>query len=198
MCLKFILIHLSILKHNHYSHFFSPDFVFYFIQSVTKTKTAEILQWFFLALPQYSLFQCAQSLASKKISNVYDWKLPGIGRHLTYMGVSGLVYFALVFIIEFRVFSKATQCFRGAFEGKLPIQPLAQGIDDDVIEEKKKVDAMSAQDLHVNNLVLRNLSKFYGKFLAVNQISVAVKRYNLQRISNAVPVQGTTSYRYTI
>lgn len=160
--------------------FFLLDFIFRFILFVTSLETSELLEWFFLALPQYSLLRSAESLAltnrRQQIDlNIYGWNEPGIGRYLMYMGASGVVYFALLFIIEFGVFAMAAQCIRGAFEGRLPSKP-NMPIDDDVIEEKKKVDAMSSQDLDVNNLVLRNLSKFYGKFLAVNQISVAVKR----------------------
>lgn len=146
---------------------------------MTTADTSKILQWFFLALPQYSLLRCAESLALAKankspVTDVYGWET-GIGRYLTYLCVSGIVYFVLLFMIEFRVFSGAAQSTRGAFEGNLPGQS-NNAIDDDVIEEKKKVDAMSSQDLHVNNLVLRKLTKFYGRFLAVNQISVGVKR----------------------
>lgn len=141
-------------------------------------ETAKILGWIFLTLPHYSLLRCAESLANSAHLpdlNVYDWNEPGISIYLTYMGVSGVVYFMLLFMIEFRVFSKVIQCTRGTFEGTLPSQQ-ESAIDDDVKEEKEKVDTMSSQDLQVNNLVLQNLSKFYGKFLAVNQISVAVKR----------------------
>lgn len=151
--------------------------MFRFIQFVVVPSTGKILEWFFLALPYYSLLRCAESLTKNNPSpdfNIYDWNEPGIGRHLIYMAVSGVVYFVLLFMIEYRVFSKAAQCARGTFQGKLLTQP---SIDDDVTEEKRKVEAMSSQDLKVNNLVLRKLSKFYGQFLAVNQISVAVKRY---------------------
>lgn len=152
--------------------------MFRFIQFVVEQSTGKILEWFFLALPHYSLLRCAESLAQYRPStnfNIYDWNEPGIGRHLIYMAVSGIVYFVFLFMIEFRVFSKVAQCTRGTFQGNLPTQP-NPSIDDDVTEEKKKVDAMSSQDLQVNNLVLQKLSKFYGQFLAVNQISVAVKR----------------------
>lgn len=49
-------------------------------------------------------------------------------------------------------------------------------MDDDVKAEKQKVDAMTPNDLEVNNLVLKNLSKVYRQFLAVNQLSLAIKR----------------------
>lgn len=92
------------------------------------------------------------------------------------MGVTGVVFFILLLIIEYRIFAGAIYFIRSFFERKLP--PMAENghIDDDVNDEKRKVNGMDANDMEANSLVLKSLSKFYGKFLAVNQISIAIKR----------------------
>lgn len=54
---------------------------------------------------------------------------------------------------------------------------MTNAIDSDVINEKIKVNSMTPLDIQANNLVLQNLTKFYGDFLAVKGISVAIKRY---------------------
>lgn len=63
------------------------------------------------------------------------------------------------------------------FERKLPQNSVEGEIDNDVDDEKKRVKQMTSTDLEVNNLVMQSLSKFYGNFLAVNQISIGIKRY---------------------
>lgn len=53
---------------------------------------------------------------------------------------------------------------------------VADDIDIDVMEEKRKVNAMTPNDFRVNNLVLQKLTKLYRNFRAVKQVSVAVQR----------------------
>lgn len=107
---------------------------------------------------------------------MYDWKEPGIGRNLVYMAGTGIVFFAILLIIEYRVFEGAIYFVRSFFERKLPPMSENNHIDDDVNDEKRKVNGMTKNDLYANSLVLQSLSKFYGKFLAVNQISIGIKR----------------------
>lgn len=92
------------------------------------------------------------------------------------MGATGVVFFILLLIIEYRVFAGVIYYIRSFFARKLP--PIAQNgqIDDDVSLEKQIVSGMNSNDMQANSLVLKSLSKFYGKFLAVNQISIAIKR----------------------
>lgn len=107
--------------------------------------------------------------------NIYAWDDPGIGCYLTYMAVTGIVFFAILFLIEFRVFSMIFYHISNAFATKT-FTLNVDDIDEDVLEEKNKVDEMTPDDLRANNLVLDKLTKFYGKLLAVNQVSVAVQR----------------------
>jgi ATP-binding cassette, subfamily A (ABC1), member 3 len=47
-------------------------------------------------------------------------------------------------------------------------------MDDDVQKEKEKINKMELSDLKGKNLVLKDMTKYYGSFLAVNQISLTV------------------------
>lgn len=77
-------------------------------------------------------------------------------------------------LIECNVFSKMFNAILKTFERSIP--PLDySNMDDDVKEEKRRVDAMTPNDLKENNLVLKNLSKVYRRFLAVNQLSLAIQ-----------------------
>lgn len=49
-------------------------------------------------------------------------------------------------------------------------------IDFDVVEEKNRVEAMSESVIKSHNLVLLELSKSYGKFVAVHDMSFAVEQ----------------------
>lgn len=86
------------------------------------------------------------------------------------MTATGIVFFMILFIIEFRVFSLIFYSISNAsLSGSIRI-------DDDVKEEETRVVAMTVEDLQENNLVLQKITKSYGKLLAVNQVSVAVQR----------------------
>lgn len=105
--------------------------------------------------------------------NYFQWEYPGIGRNLAYMLGTGIVCFAVLLIIEYRFLARVLYFFLHLIRRQLP--PQTQNLDDDVVAEKQRVNAMTEIDIGLNNLVIRKVSKFYGKFLAVNQISIAVK-----------------------
>lgn len=48
--------------------------------------------------------------------------------------------------------------------------------DDDVKRENEMVRSMDESDLNMNNLVLKELTKFYGDFFAVKGISARVRQ----------------------
>lgn len=92
------------------------------------------------------------------------------------MAVVGILCFSVLLIIEYRVFESVIYYVRSSFERKLPPVALKNETDNDVDDEKKRVEQMTMNDLKENNLVLKSLSKFYGDQLAVNQISIGIKR----------------------
>lgn len=90
------------------------------------------------------------------------------------IATSGL-YFAILFMMEYRVFKRITHCIQRISKAKLTLPPNVF-IDEDVDEEKRKVGDMSWEEMFSNDLVVKSLSKSYDKLWAVNQISVAIKR----------------------
>lgn len=46
--------------------------------------------------------------------------------------------------------------------------------DTDVIEEQQRIKTMSSFEVQSLSLVAKDMSKFYGNFLAVNQLSIGV------------------------
>lgn len=51
--------------------------------------------------------------------------------------------------------------------------------DDDVQRENETVFSMDDIDSDMNSLVLKNLTKFYGDFCAVQGISVGIKNFEI-------------------
>lgn len=91
------------------------------------------------------------------------------------MGVTGVIFFIVLLIIEYRVLSGLIYLISSFCQRKLPKRS-EETIDDDVAEEKRRIDMLSKDEIEDHNLVMQKLSKFYGSFLAVNQISIGIKR----------------------
>lgn len=108
--------------------------------------------------------------------NAFAWKYPGVGRHLTYFAVMAALYFTILLVIEYRVFSGILYKIRALFHGKLPDVTEEGYLDADVLHEKQRIDAMPLDEIKSYNLVLQQVSKFYGRFLAVNQISIGIQQ----------------------
>lgn len=81
----------------------------------------------------------------------------------------------LLFAIEFRLFHSLFYICKRNPKGQaaMPIQD-GTAEDSDVLEEKYRVRNMNYNQIRSNNLVVKNISKYYGNFLAVNQICVGV------------------------
>jgi ATP-binding cassette subfamily A (ABC1) protein 3 len=90
------------------------------------------------------------------------------------MAAVGVFSFTLVLLVEYRVFDFLLKN-RFTYFGILP-QTEDDEMDSDVQAEKQRVEHMGEYEIKANNLVIRNMTKFYKKFLAVNQISVGVDK----------------------
>ncbi|XP_055306584.1 phospholipid-transporting ATPase ABCA3-like [Sitodiplosis mosellana] len=162
--LQFIIFSLTVDSNDSETHL---------VRNSNDSET-HLVRSIFIFLPHYALDKCLSSLDKNK-ENVYAWKEPGIGFYLFFMIITGIVFFATLFLIEFRVFPRIFCCMR-CNNSKKESAAENDDIDDDIKEETQKIHAMTPNDLQVNNLVLQKLMKSYGELLAVNQISVAIKR----------------------
>lgn len=76
-------------------------------------------------------------------------------------------------LIEYRIIASIIYKIRNICTSKF--QPkLNDAIDSDVLDEKYRVQAMSKIEIESHSLVLKNMVKMYGPFLAVNELSVGV------------------------
>lgn len=105
----------------------------------------------------------------------FAWKEPGIGRNLVYLLVSGLIFFLILLIVEYRLLEGFAYLLCSVFKRDLPSASEDNFLDDDVLAEKQRLNRMPMDEIKSHNLLMKQVSKFYGSFLAVNQISVAIK-----------------------
>ncbi|XP_044270584.1 phospholipid-transporting ATPase ABCA3-like isoform X2 [Tribolium madens] len=104
----------------------------------------------------------------------YKWRSPGIGRNLLYSFSVGIVLFILLNMKEYKIFSKAVDYIVANYKNKFP-QPV-EDEDSDVAEEKHKIHSTSESELQNDYiLVLKDLTKYYNNFLAVNGLCLGVK-----------------------
>uniref|UniRef100_V5I8B4 ATP-binding cassette sub-family A member 3 n=1 Tax=Anoplophora glabripennis TaxID=217634 RepID=V5I8B4_ANOGL len=162
----------------------------------------DTLHWVFLALPHYSLstgindyytFFSFKNICDQCINDVcnstsplynttcrrveesyFRWESPGIGRNLLYSFIGGAILFLILLTIEFKVFSRITYYISQTYFPKRPIEIVDE--DNDVAEEKMKIRNSSQQELSNNyTLILRDLTKYYKNFLAVNSLCLGVQ-----------------------
>uniref|UniRef100_A0A8D8MPF5 ATP-binding cassette sub-family A member 3 n=2 Tax=Culex pipiens TaxID=7175 RepID=A0A8D8MPF5_CULPI len=109
------------------------------------------------------------------IPEVFSFDELGINRNLLFLALVGVVSFSTVLAIEYRVLGKVMHRFMR--NRQQPWMPAPVDEDSDVAEEKKRVRSMPQTDVNNYNLVMRDLTKYYKNFLAVNNLSVAIDRY---------------------
>ncbi|KAH9488682.1 ATP-binding cassette sub- A member 3 [Bulinus truncatus] len=129
---------------------------------------------------------CCPGVCSKYFSfcvpfqeNYYALEKPGIGVYLIFMAIQGAVYFTIVLLIEYHIFQRIWYLIRGAPESgsePLPFDHAASHVEDsDVAAERQRINSTPASVLSTSDsLLLVNLNKRYGSFVAVDHICVGV------------------------
>lgn len=108
-------------------------------------------------------------------NDYFDFDNYGIGRHLLYLFVVGSCVFALLLLNEFGIMASLFYSIKSRFS-KFTLIPSDEPLDSNVVEEKEKVQNMSGSEIATYNLVVNNMSKVYGKFVAVNSMCIAVEQ----------------------
>ncbi|XP_076264015.1 ATP binding cassette subfamily A member 3 isoform X2 [Rhynchophorus ferrugineus] len=118
----------------------------------------------------------AESYCSGLDEHYYKWESPGIGRNVLFSFSVGLVLFIGLLVAEYEIFSRIIFMIRQKWFPKYPITNPEE--DSDVVAERAKITDTPEPDLfHSYTMVLKNLTKYYGKFLAVNGLHLGVKKY---------------------
>lgn len=108
---------------------------------------------------------------------MYDWEL-GIGQHIVYMIVTGIVLYTLLMLIEmgmFKRFKNMLDCLPWNTPDATQLNSY-EAVDDDVVSQRDRLVAMTLNQIKRETVALRSVSKYYGRLVAVKDISFAVKR----------------------
>ncbi|XP_055602215.1 phospholipid-transporting ATPase ABCA1-like [Uranotaenia lowii] len=124
---------------------------------------------------------CSQELLCELVPkccdlDVFTFGETGINKDLIFLVFVGVTACAVVLMIDYRTYQEVfAKILNNSKNGEPEINgTVSPSMDDDVLAEKQKIGAMSPEDIKNYNLVLRDVSKYYGKFRAVNNISVAI------------------------
>ncbi|XP_036135798.1 ATP-binding cassette sub-family A member 17-like, partial [Molossus molossus] len=137
----------------------------------------------FCSVKNLNEIECNQVVQGYQLQrNIYAWKSLGMGKYLTALAISGLVYIELLFFIETNALWQLKASFSD-FWRKRKLQVVSQSMvsvpgDQDVEEEARRIKTNLKKLCEKNPLVLKEVSKVYAKKvppLAVNKISFTVQ-----------------------
>nr|XP_015839324.1 PREDICTED: ATP-binding cassette sub-family A member 2-like isoform X2 [Tribolium castaneum] len=165
-------------------------------QSEAATSTRMVLEWVFLFTPYYSVVNgitaiittrdvrkgCQKTMVPREVlcevvkaccyeDFYYSFEEPGIGRNIFIPLIMSFILFTIIFLTEFNFFSRI--CIRVRRFHKPPNENVI--LESDVHNENEKIRNTSVDELKKSySVVLRDVSKYYGKFLAVNCLCLGV------------------------
>ncbi|XP_066151375.1 phospholipid-transporting ATPase ABCA3-like isoform X1 [Euwallacea fornicatus] len=106
----------------------------------------------------------------------FKWQSPGIGRNLLFSFTVGFVLLLLLLAIDYKIFSQITYQIEQKYFPKYPSD--IQNVDSDVLAEKHNIWNTPENELNRDySMYTKDLTKYYKNFLAVNGISLGVRRY---------------------
>jgi len=115
------------------------------------------------------------------------WDSPGIGRSLVFMAVHGFIWLFILFLLESDSFRRAVQrvtnMLRGQYMYDGEMMTVDRGVtaapveDSDVAAERQRIVSTPVARLTTTDVVvMHQLTKFYGSFLAVDRLSVGMSK----------------------
>lgn len=147
------------------------------LRNVSKEVTegmASVLYWFGMFFGPFSMinvFVKLQAIMYNDEGEIWSFGQRGMGINLVMMGAGGVIFMTFVLLKDYFIFT----WIRYKLSSRNPPLPPISSSDDDVIAEIDRVRNKSASQIIDSNLVLRGLTKLYGKHLAVNQLHVGVE-----------------------
>ncbi|XP_064211531.1 phospholipid-transporting ATPase ABCA3 isoform X2 [Tribolium castaneum] len=135
---------------------------------------------------------CAANSMCCNIDNYYSFDTPGIGRNIVISFLMSFILFAVLLINEYGLFSYVMNKIINY--NKPPLQNVS--LESDVQEENEKIRNTSEYDLtKTYSLVLRDVTKYYKNFLAVNGLCLGVKPYECFGLLGVNGAGKTTTFK---
>ncbi|XP_050743794.1 phospholipid-transporting ATPase ABCA1-like [Drosophila biarmipes] len=167
------------------------------VNCIKHTKESALdLFWAFHIFPQFSLgiglakinlnmvarSFCASGISYREVCDLrpeccfpyLSWRRLGVFWELLFMLGSGILYFLILFLMEFRLIPLLVFKIRQKLIQE-PLPPTDGHLDGDVDHELKRILLMTADEISTKNMVLDRVTKYYGQFRAVDQVSLCVQ-----------------------
>ena len=119
--------------------------------------------------------------------NYLAWESPGIGKPVFFLFLQTILFFLLIFLFESGAFQAMIQLAVEGSSGSAPktttasdpslrmTSPPVHGEDSDVKDERVRIASTELSSLNeTDSIILMEIRKFYGSFLAVNRLSVGI------------------------
>lgn len=101
-----------------------------------------------------------------------------MGKHMTYSLIVGLVFILSLLLLEYGVFKWINYHINALFYATSSTSSVEnEEEEEDVYAEKLKVHTFAQNDLKKHSLILKDVTKYYRKHLAVNRINLAVDKF---------------------
>ncbi|KAK5642702.1 hypothetical protein RI129_008869 [Pyrocoelia pectoralis] len=107
-------------------------------------------------------------------TNYYDMESPGIGRNVLFLSCVGTFLILVLFSIELRLYEKIANKINFTKRHRTCESKL---LDDDVLHEQEKVRDIPLHNIHNTAVVMKNVTKYYGNFLAVDNLCLSIGKY---------------------
>ncbi|XP_062542045.1 phospholipid-transporting ATPase ABCA3-like [Armigeres subalbatus] len=176
--------------------------VFLKFDGIEQNGVGNVLEWVFMIFPNFALMhglnninqitslnafcekQCSLidncimdnicALNSRCcVPDVFSFDELGLNRNLLFLAFIGCSSFLVILAFEYRWIHRLINV---VYKRKLPLSPAAVDEDSDVCTEKARLQAMTPTERNQYNLVIKGLTKYYGSYQAVNNLSVAIDR----------------------
>ncbi|CAG9800232.1 unnamed protein product [Chironomus riparius] len=148
---------------------------FDFIDKEVTEGIASVIYWFGIFFGPFSMIdifvKLQQIMYNDNEGEIWSFGKRGMGINLAMMGAGGALFMTIVLLKDYFIFAWIKYKLSSR---NLPLPPISSA-DDDVIAEIERVRSKTATEIIDSNLVLRGLTKVYGKHLAVNQLHVGVE-----------------------
>lgn len=132
-------------------------------------------------LTQHEGWACEQApdTCCDTFESRYSFESPGIGLNITMLISVAVLANIFLLLIDFEVFkqwiTRVVEMNKNYYE-KLLEEGEPEGVDQDVLREKLRVRSMGKDEIENYQLVTKDLSKCYGKLVAVNQLSLSIEK----------------------
>ncbi|XP_055602217.1 phospholipid-transporting ATPase ABCA3-like [Uranotaenia lowii] len=129
------------------------------------------------------------------VPELFSFDELGINRNLLYMLLVGLGAMFVILAHEYRLDRRALDAIKKTLFSRpknLSNGHISREEDTDVLAEKKRVQSTNIND---HNLVMRDVTKYYKSFLAVDKLSVAIDPYECFGLLGVNGAGKTTTFK---